>query len=60
MYMQGGKSKIGAVKRILVEEGAKKQVWGDSDGEPQRELREDDVGQIRRRSPQDREVVSRL
>lgn len=55
--MQGGKSKIGSMEGILVEKGTKKQVWGDSDGESERELPEENVGQVRRWSPRDRDIV---
>lgn len=55
--MRGGKSKIGSVEGILMEEGTEKQVWGDSDGEPNRELPEENVEQVRRWSPGDREIA---
>lgn len=42
--MQGDKSKVDAVERILVEEATKKQVWGDSDGEPTKAPREGECG----------------
>lgn len=55
--MQRGKSKVGAVERILVEEGTRKQVWGDSIGEPKRELSEENVRWVRRGNPQDKTIV---
>lgn len=40
------------MERIPVQEGTKKQVWGHSDGEPQRELPEkENVRQVRRGPP---------